>query len=75
MNKTAKVVRIGNRHGVRLPREFHFKGHEVRIRKVGDTIVLQPIIKNIQQWLAGIDPRAEEDASEGSCRNQPKGED
>jgi antitoxin VapB len=28
---------------VRLPKEFRFEGHEVRISKVGDRVILEPL--------------------------------
>ena len=55
MTKTAKLFRNGNSQAVRLPREFRFKGDEVRIRKVGDTVVLEPIIPDVKAWLAEYD--------------------
>jgi antitoxin VapB len=54
MKKTAKLFRHGNSQAVRLPRGFHFKGNEVRIRKVGDMVVLEPMIPDVKAWLAEL---------------------
>jgi antitoxin VapB len=71
MTKTAKLFRNGNSQAVRLPREFRFKGDEVRIRKVGDTVVLEPIIHDVKAWLADLrrHPLSKDFLAEG--RDQP----
>ncbi len=56
MGKTAKLFRNGNSQAVRLPQEFRFEGDEVRIRKEGDTVVLEPIITNMKEWFADNGP-------------------
>jgi antitoxin VapB len=40
---TAKLFRNGRSQAVRLPKEFRFEGNEVRIRRVGQTVVLEPL--------------------------------
>ena len=52
--KTAKLFRNGNSQAVRLPREFRFEGDEVRIRREGDAVVLEPMTGNLKNWLAEI---------------------
>ena len=71
MTKTAKLFRNGNSQAVRLPQEFRFEGHEVRIRKEGDAVVLEPIISNVKDWLADIlrHPLSEDFMADG--RKQP----
>jgi antitoxin VapB len=39
---TAKIFRTGRSQAVRLPKEYRFEGDEVYIRRVGNTVVLQP---------------------------------
>ena len=39
----AKVFMSGRSQAVRLPKEFRLPGTEVRIRRVGNAIVLEPI--------------------------------
>ena len=54
MTKTAKLFRNGNSQAVRLPQEFRFQGDEVRIRKEGDAVILEPMIGNVKDWLTDI---------------------
>ena len=72
MVKTAKLFRNGNSQAVRLPQEFRFQGDEVRIRKEGDAVVLEPIITNTKEWFAAMDRYAGSDAFEGKWRDQRK---
>jgi antitoxin VapB len=72
MSKTAKLFRNGNSQAVRLPQEFRFQGDEVRIRKEGDAVVLEPLITNNREWFAAMDRHAASDAFEGNWRNQRK---
>jgi len=71
MSKTAKLFRNGNSQAVRLPQEFRFKGDRVRIRQVGDTVVLEPIVTDVKEWLADLQrhPLSEDFMAEG--HNQP----
>lgn len=41
--RTAKLFMNGRSQAVRLPREFRFPGTEVRVRKDGDAVVLEPV--------------------------------
>ncbi len=50
---TAKLFWSGRSQAVRLPKEFRFEGEEVRIRRHGQTVVLEPIAKD-WSWLANI---------------------
>ena len=71
MTQTAKLFRNGNSQAVRLPREFRFQGDQVRIRREGDAVVLEPIITNVKEWLADIrrHPLSKDFMADG--RNQP----
>ena len=53
--KIAKLFRNGRSQAVRLPREFRFEGDEVRIRQVGQGVLLEPRIKDVKQWFAQLD--------------------
>jgi antitoxin VapB len=70
MSKTAKLFSNGNSQAVRLPQEFRFPGSEVRIRKEGEAVVLEPIITNTKEWFAAMDRYAGADAFEGDWRDQ-----
>lgn len=41
--KRAKLFRNGGSQAVRLPREFQFEGTEVRIRRDGQSVVLEAV--------------------------------
>ena len=45
MSTTAKLFMHGRSQAVRLPEEFRFEGTEVRITKVGDKVILEPLKK------------------------------
>ena len=47
---TAKVFWSGRSQAVRLPKAFRFEGDEVRIRRHGETVILEPISLN-WDWL------------------------
>jgi antitoxin VapB len=49
MGKTAKLFTHGGSQAVRLPREFRFDGREVRIRRDGDKVILEPLERD---WAA-----------------------
>ena len=53
---TAKIFMHGRSQAVRLPKEFRLPGKEVRVRKVGHAILLEPIEKkfNAEAWLAKV---------------------
>ena len=53
-SKTAKLFRNGRSQALRLPREFRFEGDEVRIRKVGDGVLLEPVIPDPEKWFAAL---------------------
>lgn len=50
---TAKVFRAGRFQAVRLPKEFRFKGNEVRIRRHGSAVILEPI-PMVWAWLDAL---------------------
>ncbi len=52
MSATAKLFVSGRSQAVRLPKEFRFEGHEVLIRREGESVILEPIKK--QDWPPGF---------------------
>lgn len=46
----AKVFWSGRSQAVRLPKQYRFECDEVRIRRVGNAVVLEPIV-NDWTWL------------------------
>jgi antitoxin VapB len=67
----AKLFRNGSSQAVRLPREFRFDGDRVRIRRVPQGILLEPLIPDTSSWFEELDRfRSEGFMSKG--RRQPK---
>jgi len=51
----AKLFRNGRSQAVRLPREFRFKGDRVRIRRVPEGVLLQPVMTDPKELFAFLD--------------------
>ena len=64
---TAKLFWSGRSQAVRLPKTFRFVGNEVRIRRQGQAIILEPIASD-WAWLDvltdSFDPEFEEAVGE-----------
>lgn len=70
MRNTAKLFRNGRSQAVRLPKKFRFEGDEVRIRKVPQGVLLEPVISDASEWFKKLDRfNSEPFMSEG--REQP----
>lgn len=58
MGATGKIFKHGRSQAVRLPKEFRFDCPEVRVSKVGDKVILEPLGKkpfDAAAWLAELD--------------------
>ena len=66
----AKLFRNGRSQAVRLPREFRFEGDRVRIRRVAQGVLLQPLIADTRKWFDELDRFASEPFMEKG-RKQP----
>ncbi|MBI3404735.1 MAG: AbrB/MazE/SpoVT family DNA-binding domain-containing protein [Acidobacteria bacterium] len=51
----AKVFRNGRSQAVRLPREFRFEGTQVRVRRLAEGVLLEPLIADAPRWFAEMD--------------------
>jgi antitoxin VapB len=51
----AKLFQNGRSQAVRLPREFRFEGDRVRVRRVAEGVLLEPIVQNPRDWFAQLD--------------------
>jgi antitoxin VapB len=51
----AKLFQNGRSQAVRLPREFRFEGDRVRIRRMGQGVLLEPIIQDTKEWFRKLD--------------------
>jgi len=57
MAATAKIFMHGRSQAVRLPKEFRLPGKEVRVSKVGNKVVLEPMEKapfDVAAWRAAL---------------------
>ena len=50
MRATAKLFKHGRSQAVRLPKEFRFEGTEVRVSKIGDKVILEPMQQDPMPW-------------------------
>jgi len=71
MSRFAKLFRNGSSQAVRLPREFRFKGDRVRIRRAGNSVILEPLADDPEAWLAAL-KSVPSDPDFMKHRNQPK---
>ena len=53
--ETAKIFWTGRSLAVRLPKEFRLEGPEVRIRRQGAAVILEPIPQD-WSWLETLPP-------------------
>jgi antitoxin VapB len=53
MNNRAKLFWSGRSQAVRLPKDYRFEGSEVRIRRRGNAVILEPVPRD-WQWLDAI---------------------
>ena len=66
---TAKLFKSGRSQAVRLPRAFRFEGREVRVRRFGMGVLLEPTQVDPDSWFAALDRFDEPFLPEG--RDQP----
>ena len=52
MEARAKIFQNGRSQAVRLPKEFRFKGNEVKISKKGNKVILEPLERS--KWPKGF---------------------
>jgi len=62
MEKRAKLFPNGHSQAVRLPKEFRLPGKEVRVRRIGNAVLLEPLEggrdrKTMEAIFAEIDRR------------------
>lgn len=67
----AKLFSNGRSQAVRLPQEFRFEGDSVRVRRLGDGVLLEPVISDPVEWFAELD-RLNTEAFFVKGRKQPK---
>jgi antitoxin VapB len=67
---TAKAFWSGRSQAVRLPRAYRVEGREVRIRRRGRAIVLEPVPES-WEWLDGLAGDLDDDFV-SAVREQPE---
>jgi antitoxin VapB len=58
--ETAKLFWSGRSQAVRLPKDFRFRGTEVRIRRHGSAVILEPVAED-WSWLDAIADKLDDD--------------
>ena len=54
-SKVAKLFRNGRSQAIRLPKEFRFEGDRVRVRRVKEGILLEPMVSDVHKWFDELD--------------------
>jgi antitoxin VapB len=54
-SKDAKLFRNGRSQAVRLPKEFRFEGDRVRVRRVKEGVLLEPMVSDVHKWFDELD--------------------
>lgn len=57
---TAKIFWTGRSQAVRLPKDFRFEGDEVRIRRHGAAVILEPLAED-WSWLDSLSGQLDDD--------------
>ena len=59
---TAKLFKHGRSQAVRLPKEFRMPGTKVRVRRIGRSVLLEPIDEpfDVKAWFAKLDEYLDE---------------
>ncbi len=70
---TAKLFWSGRSQAVRLPKDYRFHGKEVRIRRHGSAVILEPVPDD-WSWLDAIAGKLDDDFVE-AVNEQPQPQD
>lgn len=68
---TAKIFWSGRSQAVRLPKDFRFDVAEVRIRRHGSAVILEPIANN-WDWLNAIAEPLDQDFATATEQPPPQ---
>ena len=58
--QTAKLFTHGRSQAVRLPKNFRLPGKEVRVRRVGRGVLLEPMETDVHEWFRRLDAYMDE---------------
>ena len=67
---TAKIFWSGRSQAVRLPKDFRFDASEVRIRRHGNAVILEPVTHD-WAWLDAVAGKLDPDFVQ-AAREKPK---
>ena len=67
---TAKVFWSGRSQAVRLPRDYRFDADEVRIRRHGNAVILEPVAQD-WQWLEQVVAPLDDDFAQAVAESVP----
>jgi antitoxin VapB len=67
----ARLFQNGRSQAVRLPREFRFEGDRVRVRRVAQGVLLEPLLTSTTEWFDKLDELNSEPFLPGKARKQP----
>ena len=69
--ETAKLFWSGRSQAVRLPRAYRFEGDEVRIRRHGDAVILEPVARD-WTWLERVAGPVDGDFAAAATEQPPE---
>ena len=58
MSAIAKILMHGRSQAIRLPKDCRFEGKEVKVTKIGDKVILEPLREgpfDVEAWYARLD--------------------
>lgn len=70
MSAIAKVFWSGRSQAVRLPKEFRLDSQEVRVRRHGDVLILEPVSAD-WKWLDAIVGEVDQDFEAAALERVP----
>lgn len=68
--ETAKVFWSGRSQAVRLPKAFRFESDEVRIRRHGNAVILEPVARD-WAWLDSLVGPRDADFTAAAAEDMP----
>jgi antitoxin VapB len=77
VNSTTKLFTHGRSQAVRLPRAFRFEGTEVRVSKVDEKVILEPLKKrpiDLEKFWAELDALGARDFLPDGVSDEPLAE-
>lgn len=69
----AKIFWSGRSQAVRLPKEFRFEGEQVRIRRHGSAVILEPVAED-WSWLDAVVGKLDDDVAQAVNERSPQQE-